>query len=55
MTSLCACVFVAALEVTIISTALPTIAAHFASPSGYTWIGTAVRALAERSCGTSSR
>ncbi|KAF4948879.1 hypothetical protein FSARC_13620 [Fusarium sarcochroum] len=40
MTSLCACVFLAALEVTIVSTALPTIAAHFASDSGYTWIGT---------------
>ena len=41
MTSLCACVFVAALEVTIVATALPAIAAHFASPSGYTWVGTA--------------
>ena len=40
MISLCACVFLAALEVTIVSTALPTIAAHFASDSGYTWIGT---------------
>ncbi|KAM0354300.1 hypothetical protein ACHAPU_001344 [Fusarium lateritium] len=40
MCSLCACVFLAALEVTIVSTALPTIAAHFASDSGYTWIGT---------------
>ena len=40
MVSLCACVFLAALEVTIVSTALPTIAAHFASDSGYTWIGT---------------
>jgi MFS family permease len=40
MTSLCACVFLAALEVTIVSTALPTIASHFASDSGYTWIGT---------------
>ncbi|KAF5245011.1 hypothetical protein FANTH_7479 [Fusarium anthophilum] len=40
MTSLCACVFLAALELTIVSTALPTIAAHFASDSGYTWIGT---------------
>lgn len=40
MSSLCACVFLAALEVTIVSTALPTIAAHFASDSGYTWIGT---------------
>ncbi|RSL52794.1 hypothetical protein CEP53_007979 [Fusarium sp. AF-6] len=40
MTSLCACVFLAALEVTIVSTALPSIASHFASDSGYTWIGT---------------
>ncbi|KAK7414346.1 hypothetical protein QQX98_006788 [Neonectria punicea] len=40
MTSLCACVFLSALEITIVSTALPTIAAHFASDSGYTWIGT---------------
>ncbi|KAI8713502.1 MFS domain-containing protein [Fusarium sp. LHS14.1] len=40
MTALCACVFLAALEVTIVSTALPTIASHFASDSGYTWIGT---------------
>ncbi|KAM5356606.1 hypothetical protein ACJ41O_003252 [Fusarium nematophilum] len=40
MSSLCACVFLAALEVTIVSTALPTIAAHFVSDSGYTWIGT---------------
>ncbi|KAH7198472.1 major facilitator superfamily domain-containing protein [Fusarium flagelliforme] len=40
MVSLCACVFLAALEITIVSTALPTIAAHFASDSGYTWIGT---------------
>ncbi|CAJ0550996.1 Ff.00g109260.m01.CDS01 [Fusarium sp. VM40] len=40
MSSLCACVFLAALEVTIVSTALPTIAAHFTSDSGYTWIGT---------------
>ena len=42
MVSLCACVFVAALEVTIVSTALPTISAYFAAPSGYTWIGTSV-------------
>lgn len=41
MACLCACVFVAALDITIVATALPTIAAHFASPSGYTWIGTA--------------
>lgn len=48
MTCLCACVFVSALDVTIVTTALPTIAADFASSSspssaqsGYTWIGTA--------------
>ncbi|KAF4457383.1 hypothetical protein F53441_713 [Fusarium austroafricanum] len=40
MSSLCACVFLAALEITIVSTALPTIAAYFSSDSGYTWIGT---------------
>ncbi|CAM1502697.1 Fc.00g074730.m01.CDS01 [Cosmosporella sp. VM-42] len=40
MASLCACVFLSALEVTIVTTALPTIASHFASDSGYTWIGT---------------
>ncbi|KAH7141247.1 major facilitator superfamily domain-containing protein [Dactylonectria estremocensis] len=40
MISLCACVFLSALEITIVSTALPTIAAHFGSDSGYTWIGT---------------
>lgn len=41
MLCLCACVFVAAIEVTIISTALPTIAAHLQSPSGYQWVGSA--------------
>lgn len=40
MGCLCACVFVSALEVTIVTTALPTMAAHFAADSGYTWIGT---------------
>ncbi|KAK4926014.1 hypothetical protein LTR66_016374 [Elasticomyces elasticus] len=40
MTSLCTALFLAALDVTIITTALPTIAQHFhASSSGYTWIG----------------
>ncbi|KAH8591687.1 major facilitator superfamily domain-containing protein [Bisporella sp. PMI_857] len=39
MTSLCLCVFVAAIDVTIISTALPTIASTFPSPSSYAWIG----------------
>ena len=32
-------VFLAALDTTIITTALPTIAEHFQSASGYTWIG----------------
>jgi MFS family permease len=41
MSSLCACVFVAAIEMTIISTALPDIAAHFQSPFGYQWVGSA--------------
>lgn len=40
MACLCACVFVSALDVTIITTALPSIAGHFASTSGYTWVGT---------------
>ena len=31
--------FIAALDVTIVSTAIPTISAHFRSASGYTWIG----------------
>lgn len=41
MISICACVFVAALEATVVATAMPAIAAHFASPNGYTWVGTA--------------
>ncbi|KAJ5584472.1 uncharacterized protein N7459_004272 [Penicillium hispanicum] len=39
LSSLCAAVFVAALDVTIITTSLPSIAGHFHSSSGYTWIG----------------
>ncbi|XDG07301.1 hypothetical protein ABKA04_006916 [Annulohypoxylon sp. FPYF3050] len=34
-------VFLAALDITIVSTALPTISDHFQSTSGYTWIGSA--------------
>ena len=34
-------VFLAALDLTIITTALPTITEHFGSSSGYTWIGAA--------------
>ncbi|KAJ5287591.1 Major facilitator superfamily domain general substrate transporter [Penicillium angulare] len=39
LTSLCAAVFVAALDITIITTSLPSIAGHFHSSSAYTWIG----------------
>ena len=31
--------FIAALDITVVSTAIPTISAHFHSASGYTWIG----------------
>jgi fucose permease len=41
MASLCASVFLAALDTTIITTALPTISEHFHSNAGYTWIGSA--------------
>jgi hypothetical protein len=41
MISLCSSVFLAALDTTIITTALPTITEHFHSSSGYTWIGSA--------------
>jgi len=41
MLALCMAVFLAALDVTIITTALPTISEEFSSPSGYTWIGSA--------------
>ncbi|QSZ36401.1 hypothetical protein DSL72_006278 [Monilinia vaccinii-corymbosi] len=41
MISLCASVFLAALDVSIITTALPTISEHFHSEAGYTWIGSA--------------
>lgn len=39
MSTLCLCVFLAALDQTIIATALPTIAEHFHSSATYTWIG----------------
>jgi hypothetical protein len=40
MFSLCMALFLAALDITIITTALPTVAAHFkASAADYTWIG----------------
>lgn len=41
MISLCSSVFLAALDTTIITTALPTISEHFNSSAGYTWIGSA--------------
>lgn len=42
MLALCLAVFLAALDMTIITTALPTIAAHFkTSGAGYSWIGSA--------------
>ncbi|KAH8680110.1 MFS multidrug transporter-like protein [Tricladium varicosporioides] len=41
MLSLCSAVFLAALDITIITTALPTISEHFHSNAGYTWIGSA--------------
>ena len=41
MLALCMAVFLAALDVTIITTALPTISEHFHTASGYTWIGSA--------------
>ena len=41
MLCLCFSVFLAALDVTIIATALPTISEHFHSSAGYTWIGSA--------------
>jgi MFS family permease len=41
MVSLCCSVFLAALDTTIITTALPTISEHFHSNAGYTWIGSA--------------
>lgn len=39
MLALCLAVFLAALDVTIITTALPTISEEFNSIAGYTWIG----------------
>ncbi|QIW97246.1 hypothetical protein AMS68_002764 [Peltaster fructicola] len=39
MFSLCLATFLTALDVTIITTALPTIAEQFSDPTGFTWIG----------------
>ncbi|KAI9835482.1 MAG: hypothetical protein M1837_003783 [Sclerophora amabilis] len=41
VSALCLCVLLAALDATIITTALPTISEHFQSSAGYTWIGSA--------------
>ncbi|KAK4617519.1 Efflux pump dotC [Fulvia fulva] len=41
MLALCLAVFLAAIDATIITTALPTISEHFNSSAGYTWIGSA--------------
>ncbi|ATY63740.1 multidrug resistance fnx1 [Cordyceps militaris] len=41
MFALCIALFLAALDMTIVTTAVPTISAHFQSTSGYVWIGSA--------------
>jgi predicted MFS family arabinose efflux permease len=41
MLSLSASAFVSALDITIVSTALPVISGYFHSTSGYTWVGSA--------------
>jgi EmrB/QacA subfamily drug resistance transporter len=41
MLALCSGLFLAALDTTIVATAVPTIVAEFNSPAGYTWIGSA--------------
>ncbi|KAK4203961.1 major facilitator superfamily domain-containing protein [Triangularia verruculosa] len=41
MLALCLAVFLGALDVTIVTTALPTISDHFQSSAGFTWIGSA--------------
>ena len=41
MFSLCVAVLLVALDITIVTTALPTISSEFKSAAGYTWIGTA--------------
>ncbi|KAI0198302.1 multidrug resistance protein fnx1 [Astrocystis sublimbata] len=39
MVALCSALFLAALDATIVTTALPTIVGEFDAPSGYTWVG----------------
>ncbi|KAK3181260.1 hypothetical protein K4F52_007403 [Lecanicillium sp. MT-2017a] len=41
VTALCIALFLAALDMTIITTAVPTISAHFHSSAGYVWVGSA--------------
>ncbi|KAI8951889.1 multidrug resistance protein fnx1 [Xylaria longipes] len=41
MVALCAALFLAALDTTIVTTAIPTIVGEFNAPSGYTWVGAA--------------
>ncbi|KAJ6788278.1 hypothetical protein PWT90_09831 [Aphanocladium album] len=41
MVALCIALFLAALDMTIVTTAIPTISAHFHSTAGYVWIGSA--------------
>ncbi|KAI1115629.1 MFS general substrate transporter [Nemania sp. NC0429] len=41
MVALCSALFLAALDATIVTTAIPTIIGEFNSPSGYTWVGAA--------------
>ncbi|KAJ8122599.1 hypothetical protein ONZ43_g1247 [Nemania bipapillata] len=41
MVALCSALFLAALDATIVTTAIPTIVGEFNSPSGYTWVGAA--------------
>ncbi|KAK7212277.1 hypothetical protein V2G26_019455 [Clonostachys chloroleuca] len=41
MSCLCACVFVTALDITIVATAVPAITHDLSSGTGYTWIGAA--------------
>jgi hypothetical protein len=41
MLSLCSALFLAALDVTIVTVAVPSITEEFNSPAGYTWIGSA--------------
>ncbi|KAI1198362.1 MFS general substrate transporter [Nemania serpens] len=41
MAALCSALFLAALDATIVTTAIPTIVGEFNSPSGYTWVGAA--------------